>query len=188
MQVPDDVFPPAQKQMDVYDGARKLEGNTASTCAPIEEEPDQEKIDAQVDKLPECVNTVGFAEDTEQPPEDDIMSDPDRLSPEKIAAEKAKEAAEQAPAAAPYLPDYDEYDEDDDETDKAEPSKGCLCCRRKAAPKDANEGRCGRGTCAPISLGKNGQQVSLESYLKSLEEKKANLADMDDQPKGGFSV
>merc|ERR1712232_394820 len=49
------------------------------------------------------------------------------------------------------------------------------CCRRAQHPED--RGRCGRGTMAPISLGTaNGEQVSLEEFLRRQEEKQSGGA------------
>merc|ERR1712232_1506564 len=58
---------------------------------------------------------------------------------------------------------------------------GCFGCCRRRHPQD--RGRCGRGTMAPISLGTNGEQVSLEEFLKRQEEKQNGGA-----PNAGFAV
>merc|ERR1712151_1382783 len=45
---------------------------------------------------------------------------------------------------------------------QSSPEGGCFGCCKRRHPED--RGRCGRGTMVPISLGTNGEQVSLEEF------------------------
>lgn len=64
---------------------------------------------------------------------------------------------------------------------RCEANPGAGCCVKRKHPED--RGRCARGTMVPISLGqKDGEQISLEQYLKNKQEK-----ELGGHTTGGFA-